>query len=92
MHKILARGLVSEIGSLATTGETSRTLIEILPPFGGCGETSQLTLLRETKIPTSYLPLRTSYFIMLYRYLQFLGYLLAFILLFAGVLYGLLCI
>jgi hypothetical protein len=29
---------------------------------------------------------------MLYRYLQFLGYLLVFILLFAGVLYGLLCI
>jgi hypothetical protein len=27
---------------------------------------------------------------MLYRYLQFLGYLLAFILLFAGILYGLL--
>ncbi len=27
---------------------------------------------------------------MLYRYLQFLGYLLAFLLLFAGVLYGLL--
>lgn len=29
---------------------------------------------------------------MLYRYLQFLGYLLAFILLFAGILYGLLCL
>lgn len=27
---------------------------------------------------------------MLYRYLQFLGYLLAFLLLFAGILYGLL--
>ena len=27
---------------------------------------------------------------MLYRYLQFLGYLLAFILIFAGILYGLL--
>ena len=29
---------------------------------------------------------------MLYRYLQFLGYLLTFILLFAGALYGLLCL
>lgn len=29
---------------------------------------------------------------MLYRYLQFLGYLLAFLLLFAGILYGLLCL
>ena len=29
---------------------------------------------------------------MLYRYLQFLGYLLAFIFLFAGALYGLLCL
>lgn len=29
---------------------------------------------------------------MLYRYLQFLGYLLALILIFAGALYGLLCV
>lgn len=29
---------------------------------------------------------------MLYRYLQFLGYLLAFLLLFGAVLYGLLCL
>ena len=29
---------------------------------------------------------------MLYRYLQFLGYLLAFILIFGAVLYGLICL
>lgn len=29
---------------------------------------------------------------MLYSFLQFLGYLLAFLLLFAGILYGLLCL
>ena len=39
-------GLVSEIGSLATTGETSLQLIETLP-LRGFSETSQLVLLRE---------------------------------------------